>query len=122
MGGQRALNRYKFHSKDDKKSPGRAVRKFNENLSGPLHIVKSTVAARPVTKLVVLTPEQANRKSSTLKFVYALPSSKEEVLNLLKDLDSEENVLIALQRIRDMHNPAIIADPESRQKAEIAFD
>jgi len=122
MGGKRALNRYKFHSKDDKKSPSRAVRKFNENLSGPLHIVKSVATPKQVTKLVVLTPEQANRKSSTLKFVYALPSSKDEVLTLIKGLESDEDVLIALQRIRDMHNPAVIAEPENRIKAEGAFN
>jgi len=66
----------------------------------------------------VLTPEQANRKSSTLKFVYALPRSKDEVLTLIKGLDSDENVLIALQRIRDMHNPAVVAESENRVKAE----
>ena len=70
----------------------------------------------------MLTPEQANRKSSTLKFVYALPSSKDEVLTLIKGLDSDENVLIALQRIRDMHNPAVIAETENRVKAEGAFN
>jgi hypothetical protein len=47
-----------------------------------------------------------------------LPSSKDEVLTLIKGLDSDENVLIALQRIRDMHNPAVIAETENRVKAE----
>jgi len=53
--------------------------------------------------------------------VYALPNSKEEVLSLIKGLESDENVLIALQRIRDMHNPAFITEPENREKAEVAF-
>ncbi len=41
---------------------------------------------------------------------------------LIKGLDSDENVLIALQRIRDMHNPAVIAETENRVKAEGAFN
>ena len=71
-------------------------------------------------KLVVLTAEQASRKSSTLKFVYELPQSKEDVLALVDQLESEESVLIALQRIRDLHNPSLITsslEAENREKA-----
>jgi len=124
MGGQRALNRYKFHSKDSR-SPGNAVRKFNENLSGPANIQTQQDAPKPLRKLIVLSAEQTKRKSSTLKFIYELPASKEDVLNLINELDSEESVLIALQRIRDLHNPSLITsslDIEKREKAEKAFD
>jgi FtsZ-interacting cell division protein YlmF len=66
----------------------------------------------------VLTDEQQRKKSSNLKFVYDLPTSKEDVHDIINELETPENVLIALQRIKDLHNPAVgSTDADQRQLA-----
>lgn len=58
-------------------------------------------------QLIKLSDEQTKKNSSKLKFVYQLPTTKEEVMKVISELESEEDVLIALQRIRDLHNPTL---------------
>jgi hypothetical protein len=72
--------------------------------------------------LIELSEEQQRRKSPNLRYVYDLPTSKEDVVALIDELGSDENVLIALQRIKDLHNPHTVADADKKQKAEKSFD
>ena len=66
------------------------MRKFNENLAGPQDIdeqKKDTTAPKSKAvlqfKLFTLTDEQIKKKASNLKFVYELPTTKEEVIALI---------------------------------------
>ena len=100
------------------------LRKFNDNLSGPQQLdgqQRETTVSTKQMQLIKLSDEQIKKKSSKLKFVYELPTTKEEVLKVMNELESEEDVLIALQRIRDLHNPTL-QPIESRQKKEREFD
>ena len=86
------------------------LKKFNDNLSGPQKLEgqqKESKVISQQTQLIKLSEEQIKKKSSKLKFVYQLPTTKEEVLKVISELESEEDVLIALQRIRDLHNPTL---------------
>jgi hypothetical protein len=77
-------------------------------------------------KLIKLTQEQMLKKTATLKFVYDLPTSKEHLVKTIESFKNAEEALIGLQRIRDVHNPALLKktanEPEKEAEQRMDFD
>ena len=91
--------------------------------------VKARVVQRetlPLLKLIKLSQEQMLKKTPTLKFVYDLPNSKEALCKTIESFKNAEEVLIGLQRIRDVHNPALLkkieSEPGKEAEQRIDFD